>query len=118
MALQGDHIWNLAQRFVDESEIWNLGLQVLKLPQHQVASIWNKHKPDANLTARELLQKWSLQYESHPEAYTSLYVALTKNSMNQRAQLLKEWVEGAGMNQTNLTAQSTYQISPVVACNF
>ena len=108
MTLQDDHIWNLAKEFPEEHEIWNLGLQVLTLPGNQVASIWNKHKPEANLAARELLQKWSSQYESRREAYTCLYHALTKNGMNQRARLLKQWVEGAGTNQINLTPQSMH----------
>ena len=120
MALQDDHIWNLAQRFVNQSEIWTLGLQVLKLREHQVASIWNKHKPDANVVARELLEKWllDLQHENRTEAYMALQNALTKNGMNLRALLLKEWVEGAGTNQINLTPQSTYQTNQVVVHRF
>ena len=96
MSLQADHIWNLAQRFVDESDVWTLGLNVLKLPEHQVVSIWHKHKQNANLTARELIQKWSLQFESQTKAYTSLYDALIGNDMSQRAGLLKQWVAGTG----------------------
>ena len=107
MTLQDDHVWNLAQRFVEESEIWTLGLRLLKLPEHQVASIWNKHKPDANLAARELLQKWSLQYESGAEAYKSLYDGLTKNGMNQRAALLKKWVEGEALDEKQLSIERT-----------
>ena len=105
MALQDGHIWNLAQRFTDESEIWNLGLQVLKLREHQVASIWNKHKPAANLAARELLQKWSLQFETRTEAYMSLYDALTKNDMNQLAAHLRKRVEGNGPEKRQLSME-------------
>ena len=90
MTLQDDHIWNLAQQFPEEHEIWTLGLQVLKLPGNQVSSIWNNHKPDANLAARQLLQKWSLQYESRAEAYRFLRDGLRNNGMNQRAGLLKQ----------------------------
>ena len=106
MTLQDDHIWNLAQRFVEESEIWTLGLKVLKLPEHQVASIWN-HKPDANLAARELLQKWLLQHESRTEAYSFLYDGLRNNTMNQRAALLKKWVESEGLNERQLSIERT-----------
>ena len=118
MVLQDDHIWNLAQRFTDESEIWTLGLKVLKFEEHQVASIWNKHKQDANLTARDLLQKWLQQFKIPTEAYMSLYDALTKNGMSQRARLLKQWVEGDRINQINLTPQSTYQTSQVIKHTF
>ena len=104
MSLQADHIWNLAQRFVDESEVWTLGLNVLKLPEHQVASIWHKHKQNANLTARELIQKWSLQYETCTEAYTTLHDALIENDMSQRAGFLKQWVAGT---EQPLSAEST-----------
>ena len=106
MSLQDSHIWNLVERFVDESEVGTLGLNVLKLPEHEVASVWNKHKPDANLTARELIQKWllDLQHENRTEAYTSLSSSLMKNHMSQRAGLLKQWV--AGIEQP-LSAQST-----------
>ena len=114
MALQDDHILNLAQRFRNEAEIWTLGLNVLKLREHQVASIWNNHKPDANSTARELIQNWSLQYETSTEAYMSLHDARTKNGMNQRARLLKQWVEGTGMDQIILSPQSTYQTIQVL----
>ena len=107
MSLQDDHIWNLAQRFKDESEILNLGLQVLKLRAYQVDSIWNKRKPDANLTARELLQKWLLQFENRTEAYMSLYDALTKNDMNQLAALLRKWVEGSGPEKRQLSIERT-----------
>ena len=91
MSLQDDHNWNLAQRFVNESEIWTLGINVLKLPEHQVASVWNKHKPDANLAARELPQKWFLdrQHKNRTEAYMCLSSALMKKHMSQRAGLLK-----------------------------
>ena len=104
-----NHIWNLAQEFPEEHEIWTLGLQVLKIPGNQVRSIWNKNKPDANLAARDLLQKWSVQFEDPTKAYAHLLDALSANEMNQRAWLLKQWVEGAGINQMNLTTQSTYR---------
>ena len=111
MTLQDDHIWNLAQILVEESEIWTLGLKVLKLPEHQVASIWNNHRPDANLAARELLQKWSLQYESRTEAYRFLYDGLTNNGMNQRAALLKKWVEGEGRDERQLSIERTFTLA-------
>ena len=103
MSLQDDHIWNLAQRFKDESEILNLGLQVLKLREYQVDFIWNKRKPDANVVARELIQKWLLQFETRAEAYTSLHDALRKNDMNQLAALLRKWVEGNGPEKRQLS---------------
>ena len=87
MSLQDDHIWSLAQRFTEESEIWTLGLKMLKLPEHKVASIWHNRKHNANLTARELLQKWLLQYEDRTEAYTVLCDALVENNMSERAAL-------------------------------
>ena len=105
MSLQDDHIWNLAKRFKDQSEILNLGLQVLKLREYQVDSIWNKHKPDANLTARKLLQKWLQQFKSRTEAYTSLHDALTKNDMNQLATLLRKWVEANGPGKRQLSIE-------------
>ena len=103
MSLLDDHIWNLAQKITDEAEIWTLGLQVLKLPGNEIASIWNKHKQDANLTARELLQKWLLQFETRTKAYTSLHDALTKNDMNQLAVLLRTWVEANGPEKRQLS---------------
>ena len=91
MSLQDDHIWNLAQRFVEESQIWTLGLKVLKLPEHQVASIWHIHKQNANLTARQLLQKWSLQYKDSTEAYTTLCDTLEEAGLGHFVAHLREW---------------------------
>ena len=95
MSLQDDHIWNLAQKITNEAEIWTLGLQVLKLLGDKIGSIWNKHKPDTNLAARELLQQWSLQYKTQTEAYTSLCSALEEAELADLAAHLRGWVEGA-----------------------
>ena len=95
MSLQDDHIWNLAQRISHEAEIWTLGHQALKLSGNKITSIWNKHRPDTNLAAHELLQQWSLQYETQTEAYTSLCSALEEAELGHLAAHLREWVEGS-----------------------
>ena len=85
---------NLSRHFTDESMVQILGLQVLKLPEHQVASIWNKHKPNANLAAHELLKKFELKYKNHQEASYDLLEGLCKNGLNKFASLFEQWLEG------------------------
>ena len=100
---------NLSERFTDEGMVETLGIHVLKLPEHQVNSIWNKHKQNANLTAHELLKNFALKYESRQEAYRHLRDGLCKMDLNNLARLFEQWVEEQG-DQVGLTQQSTYKI--------
>ena len=100
---------HLSRRFSDQSMVKTLGLQVLKLPEHQVDSIWNKHKPDANLAAHDLLKKFAVKYERRQEAFRDLGGRLRNNKMAYFARLFKDWVEGLG-DQSDLTQESTYNI--------
>ena len=92
MATIEDSVWNsallkTAQRFTDESSIQTLGIKVLKIRQHEVDSVWNKHKPNTNLDAHELLKKFARRHETRKEAFKELTDGLCKNDWNGRKKL-------------------------------
>ena len=97
---------NMSRKFTDESMVQTLGLQVLKLPEHQVDSIWNEHKPDTNPAAHELLKKFAQKYESRQEAYKDLRDGLCKRDLNHFARLFEQWLEGID-DQGDLSREST-----------
>ena len=114
MASIQDSAWNsallnLSRCFSDESMVQTLGVKVLEFPQHEVDSIWNKNKPDANPAAHELLKKFVRRYESRREALKEIADGLCKNDWNQFSKLFREWVEGTG-NQKELGQDSTFKI--------
>ena len=114
MASIQDSAWNsallnLSRCFSDESMVQTLGAKVLKFRQHEVDSIWNKHKPDANLAAHELLKKFARRYESRRETLKKIADGLCKNDWNQFSKLFRERVEGTD-NQEELSQDSAFKI--------
>ena len=114
MASVQDSAWNsallnLSGHFTDQSMVQTLGVKVLKFPQHEVDSIWNKHKPDANLAAQELLKKFARRYERRMEALKEIRDGFCKNDWNQLSKRFREWVEGTDY-QEELSQDSTFKI--------
>ena len=114
MASIEDSVWNsallkTAQRFTDESSIQTLGIKVLKIRQHEVDSVWNKHKPDTNLTAHDLLKKFARRHESRIAAFKELTDGLCKNDWNELSKLFREWTEGTEY-QEDPCQKSTFKI--------
>ena len=90
--LMDTHVWELSERIPDLSELVDLGIKVLKIPDRQVDLTWTRHKPDAKLAARELLQIWLKKQTNRREAYTNLIASLQEGEMNQLAAELQTWV--------------------------
>ena len=100
-------LFNLSERFTDESSVQTLGIKVLKIRQHEVDSVWNKHKQNANLAAHELLKNFARKYESRQKAQKDLQDGLRKVNLNHLARLFEQWMEGPD-GQAGLTQESTY----------
>ena len=102
-------LWNLSERFTDESSIQTLGIKVLKIRQHEVDSVWNKHKPHTNLAAHDLLKRFARRHGSRKEAFEQLTDGLCKNDWNELSSLFREWTEGTEYQQ-DPCQKSTFKI--------
>ena len=100
---------NLSERLTDQSMVQTLGIQVLKLSEHQVNSIWNNQRQNAYLTIHELLKTFALKYESRQEAYRDLQDGLCRTDLKHIARLFEQWVEEPD-DQAGITQDSTYKI--------
>ena len=111
MELQDDHVWNLAQRFIDEEVIRNFSLKGLKLQENEIKSALTQNKPNVHLAAHALLQKWLNRQESRAKAYQSLYNSLKENDFYLFATDLEHWVRGRpAAEHKGITKKRTYPL--------
>ena len=98
--LSDAHILDLSKRITCPDDYLDLGIKVLRLPDHQVDSVWTKHRPDVNLAARELLQIWKKKQTNPREAFNNLCTALQQCEMNQLVAELTQWVKNTTVQFT------------------
>ena len=98
--MEDSHLWEFAQRISTQQELLDLGLKVLRLPQHQVNSALT-NKGDVELAAHHILQIWCKQYTSSLEVYTALYTSLKKCGKSQLAAQLQELVSPGATPSTS-----------------
>ena len=96
--LTDGHIVDLSQKITCESELVNLGVKVLKLPEFIIkAAIYNKNEiQDA---AHEVLHTWLKKQSNREEAFNNLQSALLENEMNLLAAELRSWRNGETASQ-------------------
>ena len=92
------HLLELSKRIASADEYLDLSIKVLGLPDHQVESIWNKHRPDTNQAAYDALKTWFKKQPNAYKAFSSLHTSLQSCEMSQLAIRLEEWTEST--NQT------------------
>ena len=108
-SLTDSHILELSRRITDAEELWNLGVMVLGLPEHEIRSAQTKYHPDFNQTAHHLLTTWLRQQEDQQEAYTALLTALRGcQGMQDLARCLRVWVEGSEMAPGPVLGESKF----------
>ena len=100
----------LSQRITCESELIDLGINVLNLPEHTVQSALYEKK-ETQSAAFKLLTTWLHQQTSRHDAYNTLHSALKKADHNELAAQLKRWVEGFSVHSP-LSRESKYQKVP------
>ena len=102
-------ILELSKRFTCESELWDLGTHVLKLPENiiQAAHYDKKEIQDA---AHKVLKTWVKQQPSREEAYSTLCTELKKYGMNELCILVKQWVEGESA-RSGLSTERKYCVN-------
>ena len=81
-------------RIATEEEVWDIGFNVLGLPEYIIRLMLSRHKAEPYLAAHDLLCSWAKQQEDRRQAFTVLHASLRQNKMNELAALLKRWVEG------------------------
>ena len=91
-SLTDAHIWNLSKRITSESELMDLGINVLKQRELLIkAALYNKKEiQDAT---HEVLSTWAKEQDSRREAYTNLHAGLKKYQMNELAKELKQMMQ-------------------------
>ena len=99
--LSDSHILDLSKRISCPDDYLDLGIKALRLPDHQVDSVWTKHRPDVNLAARELLQIWKKKQRNPGEAFNNLCTSLQQCEMNQRVAELTQWVKNTTLQFTD-----------------
>ena len=93
VTLEDDHIWDLAKSITSKQQLWDLALNILKIPAKRVDSaLYNEREiQDAALV---VLKTWQQGQNNRQEAYRNLYTALYNNGWKLLAEELKQWVEG------------------------
>ena len=91
--LTDEHIVNLSKRITSQSELVELGVRGLNLPEFIIdAAIYNKNEiQDAT---REVLQTWVKQQTNREESLVKLQTGLQKCEMNSLVAELRLWTEG------------------------
>ena len=89
------HLVDISRRITSADEYQSLSVKVLRLPGHQVDSIWTKHQPDTNQAAFDALKTWFKQQPDGHEALSNLHAALQRCKMNQLAIYLVQCTAGA-----------------------
>ena len=83
----------LSQRITCESELIDLVVNALNLPEHKAQSALYDKK-EIQTAAYKLLMTWLQQQTNRHDAYNTLLSALRKMDHNMLAARLEQWVEG------------------------
>ena len=93
-SLTDAHILKLSKRITDKSELMELGIKVLGLPDFLIKTALYDNREKMQPATHEILSRWLKQQNSRREAYINLHAGLKKCEMSQLAAELKLWVEG------------------------
>ena len=96
----------LSQRTTCESELIDLGVNVLNLPEHKIQSALYDKK-EIQSAAYKLLTSWLQQQTNRHDAYNTLHSALKKADHNMLAAYLQQWVSGP-LVQSQLSTERKY----------
>ena len=102
----------LSQRITCESELIDLGVNVLNLPEYKIQSALYDKKEIPSAT-HKLLTMWLQQQTNRHDAYNTLHFALKKAGDNMLAARLKQWVKGV-TKESQLTSESKTYYADIV----
>ena len=91
--LKERHIWGLAQKFTNVSDLRSLVLTGLKLEGYTIDSTFYNNSNAIQEAAYMLIKEWSQRQKNNKRAYTKLLEALRKCSFHMMATELKNSVE-------------------------
>ena len=109
-SLTDEHVLELSKRIVSESELMDLGINVLGHPEHVILTAIYDNRDKIQPATHEILSRWLKTQNNRREAFINLCAGLRKCEMNQLAIKLKEWVE-----ETATRASGTTKKPSVVA---
>ena len=92
-SLTDAHILELSKRITNESELMDLGVKVLELPDFLIKTAMYDNTGKIQPATHETLSRWLKNQNNRQEAYKNLYTGLGRSGMNQLAAELKQWVE-------------------------
>ena len=109
-SLTDEHVLELSKRIVSESELMDLGINVLGHPERVILTAIYDNRDKIQPAKHAILSRWLKTQNNRREAYINLCAGLRKYEMNQLAIKLKEWVE-----ETATRASGTTKKPSVVA---
>ena len=99
-SLTDAHILDLSQRITSESELMELGIKVLGLPDFLIKTALYDNREKMQPATHEILSRWLKAQNSRQEAYVNLQAGLRKCGMKELAVKLTQWVEGTAVETT------------------
>ena len=92
-SLKDGHIWMLAEKITNVSDLRTLALRGLDLDSNTVDSTTYNNEKAIQEAAYRILQKWLQKQDNKQNAYTNLLAALRNCGFNMMATELKKEVE-------------------------
>ena len=102
-SLTDEHVLELSKRIVSWSELMDLGIRVLGLPECVILTTIFDNSDKIQPATHAVLAKWLQQQDNRREAYVSLNAGLRKYGMNQLAAELRQWVEETAARASGTT---------------
>ena len=99
-SLTDAHILKLSKRITDKSELMELGIKVLGLPDFLIKTALYDNREKMQPATHEILSRWLKAHTSRQEAYVNLHAGLKKGGMKELAVKLTQWVEGTAEETT------------------
>ena len=96
--LTDEHILKLSERIRCQSELLNLGVRTLKLPERIVQTALT-NKNEIQSAANDVLQTWFKKQKNGAEAFSNIQNALEESGLNLLAMELRNWVENTADSQ-------------------
>ena len=92
--LDDSHVFELSKRIASQSELLNLGINGLRLPENIIEAALYRHPKDIQDAAHDVLREWVKRQSNRVDAYHSLLRCLKQCEMNELARDLRKLAVG------------------------
>ena len=105
--LEDRHVWELAKKFTNSTDLRTLALTGLKLERCTIDAKMCNNERDIWEAANKILQEWCKRQKNQHKAYTKLLKALTNCDFVLMATELKNSVEKPALSSSSSSSSSS-----------